>query len=105
MSKLHLPNGIKWAPDSIDTVEKATGLDIHYTEDWKSNSGIFFYEGANTEDYNIPSSTCFVFTILIDSKTRGVAIAFDWNKYNSTDTWINKNHSSAWQGWVQCTHL
>lgn len=56
----------------------------------------FFYEGASTSTYSLPTSNCLII-VFKQSSARGYALAFSWpNGTNSV--WHNNLHDS-WRGW------
>lgn len=71
--------------------------------DWKNATNgageWFFYEGASTSTYDIPTGNCAVL-ILKYSAARGIAFAFGWAGGSTDKTvWKNTLHDS-WKGWV-----
>ena len=61
----------------------------------------YFYEGANTVSYNLPTANCIVI-VFRKSVSRGVAFAFgwDWDGVSPNKTvWKNTNHD-GWRGWT-----
>ena len=60
----------------------------------------YFYEGAGTVDYNLPTANCIVL-VFQKSASRGVAFAFGWDGVSTNKTlWKNSLHDS-WKGWTQ----
>lgn len=72
---------------------------------WKntadSTAQWYFYEGANTSTYDLPTANCFVL-VFKKTATRGVAFAFgwDWDGVSiNKSVWKNTNHD-GWRGWA-----
>ena len=71
--------------------------------DWKNtangNMQWYFYEGADTVGYNLPTANCFV---LLFKKTgaRGVAFAFGWDGVSTNKTLWKNTLQDSWKGWV-----
>lgn len=83
-------------------VEAFLGTKNNYNKAWKDDKlglRLYVYEGANANALNLPSTSCFVLKMQ-DSGHAGVALAFEWSKYEARYMWINKCHD-GWQGWVQ----
>ena len=62
----------------------------------------YFYEGADTVGYTLPTTNCIVL-VFRKSVNRGVAFAFgwDWDGVSPNKTlWKNTNHD-GWKGWTQ----
>ena len=58
----------------------------------------YFYEGANTNLYMLPTPHCFV--LVFKLATRGVAFAFGWDGASTNKTiWKNTCHD-VWRGWT-----
>ena len=58
----------------------------------------YFYEGANTSLFTLPTPHCFVLVFRVAS--RGVAFAFGWDGVSTNKTiWKNTCHD-VWRGWV-----
>ena len=59
----------------------------------------YFYEGADTVGYTLPTPKCIVL-VFRKSVSRGVAFAFGWDGVSTNKTlWKNTCHDS-WKGWV-----
>ena len=72
---------------------------------WKNttigSANWYFYEGADTVGYNLPTANCIVLAFK-KSPTRGVAFAFgwDWDGVSPNKTvWKNTCHD-GWRGWT-----
>ena len=60
----------------------------------------YFYEGADTVGYKLPTSNCIVL-VFKKAGTRGVAFAFGWEGVSTNKSiWKNTNHD-GWRGWTQ----
>ena len=74
-------------------------------DDWKNTTNDramwYYYEGADTSTYDIPTPHCVVI-VFKKLNTRGVAFAFGWDGFVSTNKtiWKNTNHD-GWKGWTQ----
>ena len=59
----------------------------------------YFYEGADTVGYNLPTANSIVL-VFRKSISRGVAFAFGWDGVSTNKTlWKNTCHDT-WKGWV-----
>ena len=59
----------------------------------------YFYEGANTLVFMLPTPHCFV-VVFKKSEARGVAFAFGWDGVSTNKTiWKNTCHD-VWRGWT-----
>ena len=56
----------------------------------------FFYEGANTTTYSLPTAHCIVVVWKYNS-ARGVAFAYQWNS-TAPNIWKANLHDT-WQAW------
>ena len=73
------------------------------TDVWKNtkndSTGWYFYEGASTSTYDIPTPHCIVI-VFNRAGTRGVAFAFGWDGVSTNKTvWKNTCHD-VWRGWT-----
>ena len=73
------------------------------TDVWKNarndSTGWYFYEGASTSTYDIPTPYCIVI-VFKKSGARGVAFAFGWDGVSTNKTvWKNTCHD-VWRGWA-----
>ena len=73
------------------------------TDVWKNtkndSTGWYFYEGASTSTYDIPTPHCIVI-VFKKSGARGVAFAFGWDGVSTNKTiWKNTCHD-VWRGWT-----
>ena len=73
------------------------------TNVWKNakndSSAWYFYEGASTSTYDIPTPYCIV-VVFKKSGARGVAFAFGWDGVSTNKTvWKNTCHD-VWRGWA-----
>ena len=73
------------------------------TDVWKNtkndSTGWYFYEGASTSTYDIPTPHCIVI-VFKKSGARGVAFAFGWDGVSTNKTiWKNTCHD-IWRGWA-----
>ena len=83
-----------WTPEAI-----VSGVS---TGGWKNtktgSTEWYFYEGANTSVYDLPTQHCIV--IVFNTPARGVAFAFGWDGVSTNKTiWKNTCHD-IWRGWV-----
>ena len=73
---------------------------------WKNaplGFSVFYYEGADTEEYDIPIPYCIVF-VFNWTGFRSVAFAISWFDSNA-NLWTNAFHADVndnkWYGWVE----
>ena len=59
----------------------------------------YFYEGADTVDYNLPTANCFVL-VFRKTGTRGAAFAFGWDGVSTNKTLWKNTLQDSWKGWV-----
>lgn len=97
----------KMVSGAVNTANRSNILNSFGVEHWDSNDiinggfGMFYYEGHDTSEYNIPYPYCMVL-VCKQSTARGVAIAIQWNTDSSISrtTWINTLWDN-WKGWVR----
>lgn len=73
---------------------------------WYLENGKYHYEGQDCTEFKLPTEYCEIFTIMDNTKRRGVAIAMKWQEgENNYVMWINKMHDDTgecnWLGWVE----
>ena len=75
------------------------GVNYPWVVTTNGTAGWYFYEGANTTTYYIPSENCIVL-VFQQTASRGVAFAFVWAG-TATDKTVWKNtNQDGWKGWV-----
>ena len=73
------------------------------TNVWKNakndSAGWYFYEGASTSTYDLPTPHCVVI-VFKKTAARGVAFAFGWDGVSTNKTVWKNTCQDVWRGWA-----
>lgn len=76
----------------------ASGRNVAWKTSGTEKAEWFFYEGASSSTYDLPSQHCFIL-VFKQSNVRGFALALDWANGANPKMWYNNLHDS-WHGWT-----